>query len=87
VVTAEIMVFLVVDTNISEQYDTSIFMCCDTICPSAHTLLHTHFIPEDEGSMFLWNAGIYLQNYMVLKFRRPQSRPVVANLIHLEGQI
>jgi hypothetical protein len=86
VVTVQIMVFLVGDTKIPQQYATSIFTCCETICclpwfwvANFHvtvpvhklaTLSHTNFIPKDEGSMFLWNVGIYLQNYMVLKLRK-----------------
>jgi hypothetical protein len=31
------------------------------------------FSPEDEGSMFLRNAGIYLQVHMALLPRRPTS--------------
>jgi hypothetical protein len=30
-----------------------------------------NFNPEDEGSMFLWNVSIYLQEYSVSQPRRP----------------
>jgi hypothetical protein len=40
------------------------------------SLSQTQFNPEDGCSMFLRNIGTHLQEYMVLKHKRPQLEPL-----------
>lgn len=46
---------------------------CHTSIYLTHILSLTHFYQEDEGSMFLWNAGNYLEDYTLSQPRRPRS--------------